>query len=511
MSNIWPTNVPAIKDGVTTFSESGLNPIISALRDRTDYLKNQNNVVAMKNGYTITDIGFSSDCKKGTIVCYDPADGKYKPAKAIWDTTVDNNGLRPSVYAYVKGIIVSDIAADSSATIMCEGWVSDPTVVTGLGINKQAGNYYLTASGTLSTAPATDAPVVFCCTYTTSGKLYISPKEPNVYGHTHNSITLKGSDFSNVTPDMGLPEDAKAVYKVDTNSALHSLLKAAGDSTLIIGNGTLLSKQIWEYDASLGCLYTRFLVDADDVYTIYGVTPITGNLGIVRGVDIEANNNILTAASYNNNIILNTKFPVVAYDNMSAQCVTGITNLGVSMGPVVQELRAGAGISIYPNAAAGSYTLASSATVDTILDMQLVNYDGVFLGGDATGVYTIFPASITASVTGTVRIPAHSIGGLKMLPVLFVKGTGGTITPFSVSLTVQSMPADSTGSPVANTFVYETSTISATQTDRLYRLELKDADTTNISAVANALVIMKISATAVNAVNMLSAGVYLTV
>ncbi len=510
MSNIWPNDVPLVEDGKTTFSAADMNPIINALVARTNYLKNVSHVTGAKNGYSITDIGFTADCTQGTLVYYNPEEGKYYPAKALWDSAnTDNNGLRAGMESYVKGVVITPIAADTTATILCEGWLADDSLCTKLIPSKQAGNYYLTENGELSQVPSKNVPVVFCCTYTTSGKLYISPKEPQVFGHSHAGVTVAGTSFTQPQAAMNVPDTAKAVYDLTTDNALRSLLTASKDSALLIGNGILLNKGTWGFTDVY--LYTNFAVHADDVYTVYGVTPILGDLSIVRNVRVEPTNKLLTASVYNNVVQLNTTFPTITTTDMSAQCVTNVTNNGISYGPVIHELTAGAGVNLYRNNQPGSFTIAASAAVDTFIDLNLVNADGVLLGGDTTGVYMTFPTGQTSAIVGTLRIPAHNISALRMLPVLLVKGTGKEIPAFTINLTTQAMPvAAGQSTPVANTFTYNTSALANTDSGSIYRVELSNADKSSIAAISNAFVTMRVSAAPTTAVAVLAAGIYLT-
>ena len=509
MSNTWSQNVPLVVDGKTKFNAADMNNIIGALISRTDYLKNIINTIADKSGYTITDIGFTADCEKGTLVCYNPDTGKYQPAAALWDTgSASTDNMKPAYNAYVKGVVISDRASDTSATVMCEGWLTDTAIINRMiGINAPAGNYYLQADGSLSTVLDAKVPVVFCCTYTTSKRLFISPSAPEVYGHAHSGVTVKGNKFTQIS--QGHPiynTGGQYAYNVADNEALQSLLVAAGDRAVLIGNGTVMNAGTWGY--ADGYLYTKFAVADSDVYTLYGITPIMGDTSIVRGVRVDSGNKLLTADTYNNTVYLNTDFTSISNDDMLGKCVTKISNEGVSYGPVVQELTAAAGIQITKNSALGSYNLGLTSVLDTLLDMQLANINGAVISESDDSIYITFPANIAGSVVGGLRIPATGVSNITATPVLLVAGNGSSIPQFNIQATVYHFPkAHGEATYISNTLSFDTAGVSNTARNNIYRIEATNA---KIAVADNDYISLKISAEPTIAVSVLTIGLYIT-
>ena len=508
MSSTWAQTVPVVVDGKTKFNAADMNQIIGALTQRTDYLKSIINTTVDKNGYTFTDNGFTADCEKGTLVCYDPIEGRYQPASAIWDDSkgVASN-LAPSYKAYVKGVVISDRSDDSTATVLCEGWLSDQAVINRLlGGSKVSGNYYLQADGTLSTNIDENAPIVFCCTYTTSGRLFLSPTAPEVYGHAHSGVTIKGSSFTKVTnnhPLYASNQTAKYAYDTTNNEALSSLLTAAGDRAVLIGNGTVMNTGIWGYTAPY--LYTYFDVATTDTYTLYGITPIMGDTSIVRGVRVDKENNILTADTYNNTVYLNTNFTPADTDDMTGVCVTQLSNSGVSTGPVVQELTAGSGLLIKPNNTLGSYNISLTSVMDTLLDMQLVNLNGAVVGESNSSIYITFPAGIDCSVVGGVRIPASGLSNIVAYPVILAVGNGGTIPAFDIQTTVYDLPTADAPSTIRTSATVATNSVSNTSSNKLYRIDA----TSQITVSDNSYVSIRVMAKPGQAVSVLTIGLYI--
>ena len=510
MSNTWSKTVPLVVDGKTKFNAADMNNIIGALVNRTDYLKNIINTIQDKNGYTITDIGFTGECEKGTIVCYNAKEGKYYPAAALWDTdSAATDNMKPSYRAYIKGVVISDRADDTSATILCEGWLTDPAVINRMvGINAVAGDYYLQADGSISTVMDEKVPVVFCCTYTTSKRMFISPSAPEIYGHAHSNVTVYGRHFEQVTQSHPLYTqglDASYAYDTTSNEALSSLLTAAGDRAILIGNGTVMNTGTWGfYD---GYLYTKFPIAETDIFTLYGITPIMGDTSIVRGIRIDRNNKILTADTYNNTVYLNTVFDAVDTKDMTGTCVTAIDNNGVRVGPVVQELTATAGIAITRNTASGSYSIGLTSVLDTLLDMQLVNINGAIISESDSSIYITFPAKVSGSVVGGVRIPASGVSNLIATPVLLVAGNGGALPSFNIQTTVYKLPekhGDYTA--ISNTRVFDTAGISNTNRNLIYRVEPSNAA---LDVSDNAYISIKVSAEPQAAVSVLTIGFYI--
>lgn len=497
MSVNWPSVIPQIRDGVTRFAGADLNPIIQSLTDRTDFLYQTTAASVETGGYITMDIGFTAECKKGMLIAYDAATGRYIPASAQWAAEPAADGsMRPASSAYVAGVLITDVGANTDGTLLRRGVISDPDLIQRMVPNKMAGQYFLTTAGSASNSSTFTANLpVFCFTYTTSGKILLDPSMPETRGHTHTALALKGANWRAVTAGSGgFPAEAKFYYLDTNDAAAKALLQSNTTGLSFTYKGVEQPAAAWGVHNNT--LYINFTLSASDVCMLHGITPYLGTDPAVRAIAIEDGNTLMTANKVAGTVVLGMDFSVADANEYTGVGVTSFDKTGVKTGPVVQELFAGTGIAITPRTTdqgetiPGCLEISASTATRSLIDMMMVNADGAVLGGAPYNICYILPAGISSSITGTVRIPYHESNNRQGKIVLWVKGTGSAINSIRGAVTIQQSPTAATPVSIATETEFIFGNIGSSNPQNLYYLE---SDVLS-NLPSNGLLIIKIAA-----------------
>lgn len=386
-------NIPMIKNGITTFSESDINPILSQINSNFNILRSSINNTMTKVGYTLTDIGIDNSVKIGDLVYQDTATGLYKKAVAAYDTTALINSSAAES-CHVLGVVISTDPANVQGTIMCNGVINDASIVAaffnqaGVTTTIVPGNYYLQKDGSVSTVIPSDCPVVKCATYTGSGKLYINIEQPVVYGHTHTSAEVAFNGATTYTAEDGSVIAAildSGIYSLYGEGVL--LLEGTNGAYTVDGHTIKLNNDI-----------------APSYAIIYGIEPHVMTETPVRSIKVHPSTKLLTAANRNGAVEINTDFSAINHvDNSSGVAVAAISNTGVTTANVINQITAGVGMHVSTDK--GVAVVSNTFAKNSVIDIQLVNANNVLLGGGSQGIFLVYSADREGSVNGTCRIP----------------------------------------------------------------------------------------------------------
>lgn len=450
-------------------------------------------------GSMFTDVGFSADCTKGTIVAYDDALGIYVPAEARWSKNYRQDGsVIPATSSYVVGVLISEVV-NNSGTVLCNGWTRDEELIT-LLTGGVSGEYYLDAQGVAKPGRVKTTSIpVYCFSYRKSanagdiGLLVFNPQPPEYAGHSHGKYALPG-DMWNVS------STESTIIITNASVAFDALRRGNPASVCLVKNGVSISSDLWSISTTdtEAIITAKFTVLSTDEIVIHTITPFTAEEPIVRSVNVAKSCNILSAESNSGNVRIALNEAAITRGLYTGSGVVGIDNNNIKCGPVVQQLHAGAGIRLsqYINdnnqTVPGSFIVSSEEQDLQERDMMLCNLNGVVLGSTTNATSYVFPKGLNSSMHGTIRAPFIPkaldpvTGEYVDRPVdarinLLVRGT--TASADSLSLTVNRIrkPADGdTVGTVANSpTAYK---LNGTVGDEQSRVYLLSAAINNVSS-----------------------------
>ena len=423
------STVPRVQNGVTRWSAEDLNPIINALDSNINQVASAMDTMAGDAGYIFTDTGFSAECKKGMLIAYDTETARYIPAAAAWSADrAANGGLIAADSAYVVGMLMTDIDDNRNGVIMAAGWTTNQEII-GLAVPEGApGRYYLSVDG-------------------------------------------KGSSDA-----TDLPSTAKYVYNTAADANLSTLLNTYQSGQSLVYNGQEVAKDQWGITAT-GYIYMNVAGEDGAPSVLHTITPFFGVEPIVRAIGIADGNRTLSATELAGTVMLDCSFPQNGEIGNSAVAVVGIDNTGIRVGSVVSALEAGPGIELAQmqdaegNSIPGGVTVKSQAVSGTMLDMLIVNANGVGLGGGPNQASIIFPSGQTSSALLAFRVPAHTVNNLQGVLNAWVYGNGGIINAFSANVTIMTPPTADTPTAVPSASAVSVNAINGTDTAHIYNME----------------------------------------
>lgn len=475
------STVPRVQNGITRWSAEDLNPIINALDSNINQVASAMDTMAGDAGYIFTDTGFSADCKKGMLIAYDAETARYIPAAAAWSADrAANGGLIAADSAYVVGMLMTDIDDNRNGVIMAAGWTTNQEII-GLAVPEGVpGRYYLSVDGkaTLLSSGASSILPVYCFYYTATGKLILNPQRPDVSNHAHTSYSLNPALWGAVgsSDATDLPSTAKYVYNTAADANLSTLLNTYQSGQSLVYNGQEVAKDQWGITAT-GYIYMNVVGEDGAPSVLHTITPFFGVEPIVRAIGIADGNRVLSAAELAGTVMLDCSFSQNGGVGNSATAVVGIDNTGIRVGSVVSALEAGPGIELAQmqdsagNSVPGGLTISSTSVSETLLDMVIVNANGVGLGGGPNQASIVFPSGQTSSALLAFRVPAHTVSNLQGVLNAWVYGNGGIINAFSANVTIMTPPTTDTPAAVPSASAVSVNAINGTDTAHIYNME----------------------------------------
>lgn len=436
----WPLEINKIKDNVTTFSESDINPIIEALEKRTDLLKENIINDAVLNGVGFSDIGLSG-CVKGQFVAYNTIQQKYIPAEAVWNS---DNSL-PAESACVIGLLISDVVDENDrGTILVSGIVRNEDLVKKIvGETHKPGNYYLKDNGNVTCNTDDIKFPIYCGNLTATGCFVLGIQVPDFRTHTHTCYTLNSNNWrvisippENVTP----PEKAVIYYNSVADNGIKNILRTYLSGLTIVVDNKVLFEHI-DYEISEGYIWLLKDYGANPNAVMYATNPFMGVVKWLTSMTVAEDNEVLKVSQSGSTAILDVNFLITKDNALTGKAVTKITNKGVEVGDVVHALTAGPGI-ILTTTGTGSYAISATAYLQRCIELNVLNGNGIVYGGDKYCLFK-FPAGKVSSIIGTVRAPS-GYGRLNANLFMYVDSLGGTI-PTAVG-EIHTMLANTDGS-----------------------------------------------------------------
>lgn len=422
--NEW-TNIPKVIDGVTPFSAEALNPIITALENRTKFLKEQITTEDIINGVGFTDIGFTG-CVKGQFVAYDTITNMYVPASCIWDMGT----CLPADQAYVVGLLVSDVI-DDQATVLTSGIIRNEVLVN-LILNKEKhipGNYYLKSDGNVTINNTDIAFPIRCGLLTSTGCFVLDIQTPDYRTHNHTHYLLTPSLWSkveNAPNNVTVPTGATRYYNTVNDKPLKTILNSINDScSLVLNNKVLLSPADYEISDNYIWLKLKYADDVTLQGALFVTHPFMGSKDNIDALAVVEGNSVLKVTQKGNTALLDTEFKVVGNQDISTgKALSSVTSEGLITCDVVNEITGSGGI-VVTKTSEGVYNVSAGAGDSQKIELNILNSNGVVFTGSDVLLFK-FPKGRTSSIHGTVRIPQTTSEIAKVF--MWVQGTG-TATP----------------------------------------------------------------------------------
>ncbi len=362
-------------------------------------------------GSIFTDVGFSTDCAKGTIVAYDDKLGIYVPASAKWSTSYRQDGsVIPETTSYVVGVLISDVVRNGG-TVLCNGWTKDEELIQ-LLTGGESGEYYLDVDGKAKSGRAniTTLPV-YCFSYRKSadasdaGILVFDPQPPEYAGHSHGRYVLSTDWETTSTGSTITLPNSSAVYD--------ALSKGNPECASLVKNGMEVSPDLWsiEVTTEAATISVSFSVLQSDEFILHTITPFTAEEPIVRSVDVARGCKIIAADRDSGNVRLSLNEQAITRGRYTGSGVVALSNQEIEVGPVVQQIHAGPGITLshYEDVdgleVPGSFVVSAEELIKQEHDMMLCNLDGVVLGSNSNSNSYVFPKGLTSKLHGSIRAP----------------------------------------------------------------------------------------------------------
>jgi len=121
-NNTWSTSIPLITDGLDLVSGTTLNPIITALASRDQFLFDQQGLNTSKNILMAFDIPADGTVAAGSVVYLDATTpATLKLAKAGFTPDTSPATLSPALSSYVFGIV--DTVTSGKANVYIRGLI----------------------------------------------------------------------------------------------------------------------------------------------------------------------------------------------------------------------------------------------------------------------------------------------------------------------------------------------------------------------------------------------------
>lgn len=162
----WPSTVDLLQDGVSTLDADTLNPIITALTDRTQFLLDQSQLVTNKSIVTALaqPVSSAGALVKGDVVYYEYADTATSGLKVAYPsvkTATVAPFLRSGDSSYIFGIVSDNAAQSDVVDVYLQGLISEKDIVLSLLTTKDVTDITLGTTG-----------------YFTGGPLFLSKTQP---------------------------------------------------------------------------------------------------------------------------------------------------------------------------------------------------------------------------------------------------------------------------------------------------------------------------------------------
>lgn len=413
---LWNSVVPKIQNNVTAFNEEGINPIIQALENRTNILKQQIVKEAVLEGVSFTDIGLTN-CKKGQFIAYDNTLKTYVPANCVWDAY----NSTPSESSYIIGVVISDIA-DDQGTILISGIIKDQSLISTI-INNNAyipGTYYLGSEGKVTSDVSSVSFPIRCGTLTSTGCFIVDIQTPDFRTHNHTKHELHANNWKKPSNDS-LGADVIAYYELANDLTAATIFSTLSEGLSIVMNGSILIEDVdYRLTSKHILLLNPEFGSTELLGYIFATHPFMGNVADIKSINVADGNNIVTVSKVGNTAVIDTHFDKKEGLENNGIAVSSIDNDGVTYCNIINEIQATKGISV--SSVKGVATLSLSDNQNTKLNMDIINSNGVIFTGTDVVMFK-FPKDRTSSLVGNVKLPEFA-KGMTARVFLWVQGSG---------------------------------------------------------------------------------------
>lgn len=369
-----------------------------------------------------------TDCVVGMLLAYDSVNEQYIPASPAWTNDISTGAIIPAASAYIVGMLQT-LNADRSGTLLVSGVVTDGTLISALtGNNAANGGYYLSGNGVAAPGVPDGLLPVYCGTKVNANTFYLNPAPPIYGGHTHDLCLLDST--------QGTWNESGTIFSA-TSTAAQILAGVPEESICLLHNGAIVNSA--DYVISGSYITLSGGLTSVGTYQLSPINRLIATQPEVQAVAPATTNDIIKTSRTFGTVYIDTDFNPTTTGVLTGSAVIAITSSGVSTGPVVQNVSAGAGIGVAPDGSGG--VIVSANTYSDYLDLQVVNAHNVLIGNGINDPYITFPAmSGTADITGIVRLPAN-LGGKTIQAFAWMQGPGGAL---SGSMSLQSIPNSAT-------------------------------------------------------------------
>jgi hypothetical protein len=434
---VWNRSVPLIEDG-DPVKASVPNAPIQVLTDRTAALKAILDSIKAGEQLVLRDAPVNPDVAEGSVVYLDLSTLRHEAALAKWEDLESAGGrLFPADSAVYTGVIASKPHA-GAANILLGGYtcLEETAILALFGTTTPAvGTYYLSSLTAGTVEATTPAMSVRVLQYVGGNIIRVFPPQTEPVTHTHRHYTVHADNWLDVTFfDAGIvPEGASYGYNFNSPEAVaqnlgEALLPSVGEASFIyLGESTPLTGSssglptfqcpqaglhvtgnlirldengIWWFDEMPpDCDLDMTVTSADTkgealIHVIQNLTP--------DSLDITTTNGRTK--------IGDKPFAPSTLETPGHVVVKGITDRSLLMGPVVEEIRGGAGIIATSNNPSdtghqGIVSIRDVGADGVFLEASLLNLNNAVTDTDAPFVFTLFPSGRVSSATAKRTLP----------------------------------------------------------------------------------------------------------
>lgn len=483
----WPDTIPLVEDGVTSFSEEGVNPIIQALATRTTLLKELISIDGVLSGVTVTDIGFSDSCEKGMLVAFDTVTNTYIPASVAWKDDLYSNTL-PSDSSYVIGVLISLVytAVSKQGTILLSGVIKDTSIIDLLfsDLDKVPGKYFLAYEGKMQKTEEEITLPVYCGTLTATGSFILRPQVPDFRTHSHTKYILEGAWTEVGSGFVYTSKDATFNYILENSSGI-----------ALIYNGYNLTENLnFEVLEGVLTVYSTPKITSPEEVIVYTTQPYMGVVAGINALTTTSDSSLIKVTQVGQTAVIDLNI-VEESSEGDGYCVSSISKSKVYKAPVIHSITPGAGLSI-KETSSGKLTIDVTSRTKDFIPLNIANVNNVLVAEDTTNsrIYYKFPGGISASLLGSLVLPAKDTTTTGRISIW----ADSSVSNLTCNYSIQPPPTLDTNSIVSSHVDTLTSSTSSSSSNGL-----KLTQSSNLITISEGCSILNIKLTSTSSDNMI--------
>lgn len=462
--NIWSSSTPQVQNGDPVNAASA-NKGVNANAERLAALKATVDSLQAGQQLVLQNANLSDDTEPGHIVYLNTDDYRQHLAFPAWQDPQTTNGrMRPAPESIYTGMVLTKDAAKNGNVLLYGLAVLETAELTSLfgTATPATGVYYLSAE---SAGQVTNTPppiAVRCLNYLGSGLVHVFPFSNDSFGHTHSSYRLLAADWVAAGSLANAPDDATYGYDMGSAQALAenlagALLPNIGEASFVyvldepatfpiaLPIADDIGKHIDPQMAYINADGIWWFADASPAYDIdmSVVRADARDIPFVHGV--RSLTDWLLASMQNGRILLQLlDFESSVLDDDTALAVKSIVGNQLSLGPVLVDALAGAGISV--SVVNGVATIAYTGLTETPIQASIQNLDNVVTIPEPPYVFFEFPTNKLSKIHAVFQLPELNDDSAYNIEIVGnFRGTGSLQTGPTVTSAVAVAAGPGTG------------------------------------------------------------------